>query len=59
MNEIETAIRLISAGEIDYSGIYDGELNEKVSKVILAALREKAERGNGKRLEEHNENKWK
>ena len=44
MKEIERAINLISEGEIDYSGIYDCELNERVTEVILNALREKAER---------------
>lgn len=47
MNEIERAINLISEGEIDYSGIYDCELNERVTEVILNALREKAEREKG------------
>jgi hypothetical protein len=47
MNEIERAINLISEGEIDYSGIYDCELNERVTEVILNALREKAERESG------------
>ena len=44
MKEIERAINLISEGEIDYSGIYDCELNERVTEVILNALREQAER---------------
>jgi hypothetical protein len=44
MNEIEKVIELIEAGEIDYSGIYNAEFNQKVSMVILAALRERAER---------------
>jgi hypothetical protein len=47
MNEIERAINLISGGEIDYSGIYDCELNERVTEVALTALREKAERSKG------------
>jgi hypothetical protein len=47
MNEIERAINLISEGEIDYSGIYDCELNERVTEVILNALREQAEREKG------------
>lgn len=44
---IERAINLISEGEIDYSGIYDCELNERVTEVILNALREQAEREKG------------
>jgi hypothetical protein len=47
VKEIERAINLISEGEIDYSGIYDCELNERVTEVILNALREKAERSKG------------
>lgn len=47
MKEIERAINLISEGEIDYSGIYDCELNERVTKVILHALHEQVERGKG------------
>ena len=47
VKEIERAINLISEGEIDYSGIYDYELNERVTEVILAALREQAEREKG------------
>ena len=47
MKEIERAINLISEGEIDYSGIYDCELNERVTEVILHALREQAERQKG------------
>ena len=47
MKEIERAINLISEGEIDYSGIYDCELNERVTEVILNALREQAEREKG------------
>lgn len=47
MNEIERAINLISEGEIDYSGIYDCELNERVTEVILNALREQVERSKG------------
>lgn len=47
MNEIERAIKLISKGEIDYSGTYNGKINEQVSKVILVAFREQAEREKG------------
>jgi len=47
MSEIERAINLISEGEIDYSGIYDCELNERVTEVILNALREQQERSKG------------
>lgn len=44
MNEIERAIELISAGEIDYSGVYDPTINKEVETIMLEALREKAER---------------
>jgi hypothetical protein len=47
VKEIERAINLISECEIDYSGIYDCELNERVTEVILNALREKLERSKG------------
>jgi tRNA(Ile2) C34 agmatinyltransferase TiaS len=47
MNEIERAIKLISKSEIDYSGVYDSELNESVVEVILNTLREKVEREKG------------
>ena len=47
MKEIERAINLISEGEIDYSGIYDCELNERVTEVILNALREQQAREKG------------
>lgn len=44
MNEIERAIELISAGEIDYSGVFDPAINKDVETIILEALREQAER---------------
>lgn len=47
MTEIEQTISLISEGEIDYSGIYDCELNERTTEVILNALREQQERSKG------------
>jgi hypothetical protein len=48
MNEIERAIELISAGEIDYSGVFDPAINKDVETIILEALREKAERSRAK-----------
>ena len=50
MNEIERAIELISAGEIDYSGVFDPAINKNVETIILEALREKAERSRAKAL---------
>lgn len=47
MNEIERAIEIISAGEIDYSGVFDPAINKDVETIILEALREKAEREKG------------
>lgn len=47
MNEIERAIEIISAGEIDYSGVFDPAINKDVETIILEALREQAERSKG------------
>jgi RNA polymerase subunit RPABC4/transcription elongation factor Spt4 len=47
MNEIERAIELISAGEIDYSGVFDPAINKDVETIILEALREKQARSQG------------
>ena len=47
MNENERAIEIISAGEIDYSGVFDPAINKDVETIILEALREKVERNKG------------